>query len=871
MPLAFTKAPELRLAGGIAPTAYTASLNITPNRDTFTGHIIIDLTVHAPSNEIWLNAINLTFTKAQLTAGGKTLAARVLPSPDQFAGFGFDREIGPGAAQLTIDYSGRISRISSAGIFELPDNGNWYVYTQFEPTDARRAFPCFDEPSFKVPWQLTLTVPSGAKAFSNTPAQGTTFMGSIAMTQFTRTRPLPSYLVAFAVGPFDIVDAGHAGSKHTPLRIIVPKGHAPEAAYAAATVPQLLDRLETYFGIPFPYDKLDSVAMPISNFAMENAGLITYGSGSLLSKPSEDTIRRQRGMTEVAAHEMAHQWFGDLVTTDWWNDIWLNEAFASWMEGKIVSEWKPDWHVEVAALEDKFEAMGLDSLMSTRRITQPIRSAGDIANAFDAITYQKGSAVIRMFEHWIGTDTFRRGVQGYLHTYADRNASTAEFLTAISKAAGRDIAPAFDTFLDQPGIPVVTARLDCNAKPPALHLAQHRYLPIGSPGRTNTKARSEQWQIPVCMAYGDASSHDHRQCTLLSQTAADLQLKEGNGCPAWLNLNEGAYGYYRAREDDKMIAGALAEGGRRLSLAGRVSMLNDLIALTESGDVPPSTALAVVPEFAAARDHNVVKQDTAIAGLTEADFMPASERPKSEAYIRRTFAPRARTLGWGRRAADSNDTLLMRATLVPFAARNGADPELLNDAGALARRWLQDRSAITDRGMIADVLQAAAQNGNRDLFEKYLAAAKAAPDSRTRRELLRGLGSFRDPAIVESALGLLLTGEFDAREAFVPLLLGPLRYPETRDLPFQFVRAHVDQLLARLPREVGGDFAAMLPETGRDFCDAQHRSEVQSFFAGRVQNYIGGERTLHQVIEAIGTCMAQKRALEPEIAAYLNH
>ncbi len=269
--------------------------------------------------------------------------------------------------------------------------------------------------------------------------------------RFRESKPLPSYLVAFAAGRFDAVAAGRVGD--APLRIITPHGHAAEAQYAAQAIPQLLALEVKYFGRPYPYEKLDSIAMPVSNFAMENAGLITYGQSTLLANPAGDTITRQREMAIVAAHEMAHQWFGDLVTTDWWNDIWLNEAFASWMEEKITGEWKPDWKMDVEAVESRLTAMRADSLVSARRITEPIESEGDIANAFDDITYQKGDAVIRMFEHYLGEEPFRRGVQLYLNRYAWRTATTPEFLAAVSEGSGRDVAPAFGTFVDQTGVP----------------------------------------------------------------------------------------------------------------------------------------------------------------------------------------------------------------------------------------------------------------------------------------------------------------------------------------------------------------------------------------------------------------------------------
>ena len=343
----------------------------------------------------------------------------------------------------------------------------------------------------------------------------------LQVVKFKESKPLPSYLVALAVGQFDIVDAGKVGK--TPLRIITPHGKAANAKYAVEAIPQLLKLLEDYFGIPYPYEKLDSIAMPISNFAMENAGLITYGETTLLAKPEEDSINRQRGCAIVTAHEMAHQWFGDLVTTAWWDDIWLNEAFATWMENKIVREWKPEWHIDVTVVNDRLFAMREDSLLATRKIRQPIESNNDIANAFDGITYQKGAAVIQMFETWIGQDKFRKGIQLYLKQHTWGNATAKDFEAAISSAAGHNIAPAFDSFLNQAGVAEISVALDCTSKP-KLELAQKRLLPIGSQGSSQ-----QSWMIPVCVAY-ESGGVMHHQCELLSDP------RSAAGAPSDLRL-----------------------------------------------------------------------------------------------------------------------------------------------------------------------------------------------------------------------------------------------------------------------------------------------------------------------------------------------
>jgi alanyl aminopeptidase len=856
-------APRLRLPDTTVPTRYSVNLTIVPDQDNFEGAVDIDVSVKEPEDLLWLNATNLNIKEAIFKGAGQTYPATVIPGGNNFAGLHFAKPVG-GTGTLHIAYSGSISRNSSAGLFQMKDRDNWYVYSQFEPTDARRAFPCFDEPNYKVPWQMTLHVPAEDMALSNTAAVSETpGSGGMKTVTFGVTKPLPSYLIALAVGPFDAVSAGKVG--RTPLRIIVPKGRGGEAAFAAQSIPELLKLLEKYFGTAYPYEKLDSVVMPISNFAMENVGLITYGQSLLLSKPDNDTIGRQRTCAIVTAHEMAHQWFGDLVTTAWWNDIWLNEAFATWMENKITGEWKPEWNMAITEVDGRLSAENLDSLASARKIRQPIVSDDDIANAFDDITYEKGAAVIHMFEHWIGSDTFRKGVRLYIKQHANGNATTSDFEAAISAAAGKNIAPAFDSFLDQPGVPLLTTSLDCStAKHPLLKLTQKRSLPIGSPGSTKAS-----WLLPVCVKY-ESNGEVYSECELLSDPSSEMPLRHAKSCPTWVLANDQEVGYYRVNYQGDLLKQALADGGAHLTVAERVGVLGDVNALVNSGEVSPKLALSLVPEFSKDPDRHVVESALEIAGLVNSRILPEDLQPKAAAYIRQVFGPRALQLGWQAKPDDDENTKLLRQTLVEDVAQDGQDRPLIDQAGKLARQWLAGDHKSVEPGMLGPVMHIAAEYGDRDLFDRLKDAAIKEKDQRTRETLIGALGSFRDPEIAKSAMGLLLTNDFDVRESFYQLLFGPLSYPETRSLPFEFVKSNLDALLARLPREVGADFAASLPEVGRSFCDAGHRAQVQSFFEDRVKQYTGGPRNLTQTLESIDVCIARKQALAPELSAFLR-
>ncbi len=850
--------PGLRLPATVRPVKQSAELTLVPGSDTFQGRIDFDLDVREPRDVVWINATGLTISSA--TVNGEP--AEVTPGTKAVTGIVPKQSIPAGAARLHIEYEGRISKDSSAGVFQLQEGGNWYLYTQFEPTDARRAFPCFDEPSFKSPWRISLRVPAGLMALSNTPEiSSTPEPNGMKLVRFAETRPLPSYLVAFAAGPFEVVDAGRSAKRKVPLRIIVPRGHADEADFAKEAIPQILTLLEDYFGRPYPYEKLDSIVMPISNFAMENAGLITYGESLLLAKAGQDTLNRRRGCASVVAHEMAHQWFGDLVTTAWWDDIWLNEAFATWTADKMMEKWKPEWHAGVDRVEARLFAMGLDSLVSARRIRQPIESEGDIANAFDGITYQKGGAVIRMFEQYAGQDGFRRGVQLYLKRHADGNATASDFLAAVSENAGRDVSPAFSSFLYQPGVPSVSAELKCAGGKAVLALSQKRSLPVGSAGSEN-----ERWSIPVCVKY-ETSGSEQSDCILLSEASAEMALK-GKSCPAWVLPNSGEDGYYRVAYRGDLLSRLLEKGRGQLTAAEKVGVLGDIRASVRTGDMPAAAALKLVPEFAGDPSPQVVSNDIEIVGLLPEDEIPAELVPKRAAFIRSIFGARAERFGWTPKSGESEDDQLMRQSLVPFVARGGQHKALIDQAGKLAREWLETGKGI-DPNMLGSVLGTAAQAGDRALFDSMLAAAKKEQDPRIRSTLIGALGSFRRPELATAAMNLFLAKTFDVRESF-GLLFEPLNNRETSRMPFEFVRAHLDQILQILPREVGGDFAAGLVEVGNAFCAPEGAEEVDQYFKSKVKDWIGGDRLLANTLENIRLCAARKAAILPSYAEGLS-
>ena len=859
--LAAPQPPAFRLPSGAVPAHFKLDLTLDPAKDTFSGVVTVDLKVRQSTNVIWFNASRLSVSAATLEQGGAKLAAKILPGGDDFVGFEFDSPLGVGDARLRIEYTGQVNLKSSAGVFLSKRNEDRYLFTQFEAIDARSAFPCFDEPAYKVPWQLTLHIPASLVAVSNTPVESETSEGAMKRVVFRETPPLPSYLIAFGVGPLEFVDGGKACRNKIPVRIVVPRGDAPRAKYAAQVTAEILTKLEEYFDIPYPFEKADQLAIPLSfGGAMENPGLVTYDAGIILAPPQgDDTLQRQRGYAWVAAHELAHQWFGDLVTMAWWNDTWLNESFATFVEQKLVSTWKPEWDTRVDDQGSRTFAMWLDRLATARRIDQPVLAKTDIASAFDGITYQKGAAVLTMTEQSMGEDKFRMAVRFYLLHHARSNGTLQDFLDALGEASGPRVPASFRTFLQQAGTPEISMQLKCEGGAARIEMQQQRFLPFGS-----TAAEVQSWKIPVSVAYQNGDGRLTESINVDSATSS-LALKS-QGCPAWFLGNAGETGYYYTRYEGPALQ-ALVENRSQLSLAERAGLFGELDNMAKAGNLPLSQGLKLAVTLKDEPNRQIVDAAIDLASV-RIEFLPENLRPKYAAYVRNTFGARARKLGWIPKPGESEDERLLRPRLVGFVAHDGEDPELIAAAKELAEKWLATRQALPAE-TISGIFNTAARNGDASLYDKILAAAKAEKDEFFLETLIRALGSFPTKELVLRNMKLLMDGTFDMRMS-ASLLFGPLSTPAVAGIPLEFVESNYDAIVTKLPSSAGFDFAAFLPETARLGCSAEQARAAQDFFGPRMAKVNGGPRNLAQLLESIRLCEARKKIQQPDLVQYFQ-
>ncbi len=858
--------PGLRLPRTFTPTRYAARLSVDPAADSFDGVIAITGEVKEATPVIWLHGKDLQIRRASAQHGGEQPITVTPRGADLLEVRG---AFEPGTWVLTLEYTGKLETVNTAGAFKQRYRGDAYVYTQFEALYARRVFPCIDEPDIKVPWQLTIDVPKRVTAVSNTPVVRESEVAGKRRFEFKETKPLPSYLVAFGVGPFDIVDAGKTKSG-TPVRIITTKGRGTEAAYAATSTARILDLLEEYFAIPYPYEKLDILTVPIviGFSAMENAGLVTCVEQRVLFDPKQPSWRQRRGYIGVTAHELAHQWFGDLVTMAWWDDIWLNEGFATWLGNKIVARFEPTWHAELGELDTRMGALDADSVVSARKIRQPIEKLDDVYNAFDGITYSKGAAVLNTFEAYVGPEVFQAGVREYLRARAFGNATSSDFVASISKAAGKDLGPAFATYLEQPGAPELETKLACGKGAPTLELSQRRFVPTGSP----EPAAQPPWIMPVCVAY-EKGGKRAETCTLLTK-ASDTIALDTKRCPRWVMPTAGGRGYYRVRYTPAQLTQLRDEAWSRLSWTERRALFFDAVAATRyrprglrrelpgtpSGTLPLTTVLSLVPRLLAGGDRFTV-EDAVQLPLSLDRFVADGQRPNYEAWLRKTFGPGAAKLGVMPKPTDDLDVEASRQQLLRAVAWRGRDPALVKQCVELAAHWRDLPAAI--RSIVLTV----AADASPELHARLLREVKTETDRDRRDDIYTAVAAARDPKRVEAALQLLLDPKIEIREALW-MLLGTSS-ETTRQVAERFVRAHKDQLLARLPDDAVTGMMGLLASLFAGSCNEAARDEARSYTVANFGHIVGGQRVIDQAFEATDQCIASRKLLEPQLHGFL--
>ena len=864
-----SEVPVGRLGNAVTPTHYRLELTIDPSRDSFSGIVSIDIDVDAARESIWLHGKNLDVSDVYLVDGkSKRIDATYEErSSSGVALVSLASPVGAGPATLNFTYEGTFNTTTNA-LFKVVRGDDSYAATQLEAIAARQVFPGFDEPAFKVPFDLALITRADDIAITTTPEASVQELGDGYVRHvFDTTRPLPTYLLAFVVGPYDLVDYGaippnSIRAHELPLRGLVARGLGHRMEYALENTSGLLTILEEYFGTPYPYRKLDLIAVPESfGGAMENVGAITYDE-YLVLMDKDSALRQRRSYTAVHAHEMAHMWFGNLVTPTWWNDIWLNESFASWMANKVADAYWPEGEFDRETLKGALGAMASDSLAAARQIREPIDHNDNIISAFDRITYRKGGGVLAMLERYVGEDRFRAGVRLHMDRHADSTATAEDFIASLAEGSERsEIEGAFKSYLEQPGVPLLNVSIDCaDARNPKLDVTQTRYAPLGS----DIDPAIGLWKIPMCVNFvvdGVQSS----SCTLLSERSQSIEL-DANSCPTQVHPNADGAGYYRFSMDD---AGwdSLIAGASDLAAAEALVLADSLDAAFRAGVLSAATYVTGMAELV---NHDAWDVADAATGYFEslADIFDADELDPVEHAFRNIVGPRFARLT---DASDSGSRLLrqrMQRFLIVIAKDQAMREPLARQAAARIGLEGEPDPSAADVSQLETIFSVGVQDIGEAFFDLLLEQAVASEDPAFRRSATGALARVEDPALAAKLQAAMLAGEFRGTE-FRRILSRQFARIATTELTYAWVKDNDTAVIEDIPEMFR---PRTVPRLGRAFCTNDRADEWQSFIESHADEMAGYERGLAQTTESIRLCAALREARATAlIAAFTNY
>ena len=780
-----------------------------------------------------------------VTAGGKQQTAAVsLDKDKEQATFTFPEKLPAGHASLAIAYTGILNN-DLRGFYLSKTARRNYAVTQFESTDARRAFPSFDEPAFKATYDISLVINAGDTAISNTPIESDTpgAAGKHAL-KFLTTPKMSTYLVAFLVGDFQCSSGDQDG---VAIRVCSTPDKVALTPYGVDIAKYILHYYNTYFGIPYPLKKLDLIGLPdFAAGAMENFGAITYRETDLLLDPKTASVDAKERVALVIAHEMAHQWFGDLVTMQWWDNVWLNEGFASWMENKSVAAMHPEWNMDQFVAADEDGTLNLDALPTTRAIRARADTPDEIEQMFDGIAYGKASDVLLTVENYVGEETFRKGVHAYLAAHLYANATAEDFWNAQTAVSHKPVDKIMESLVAQRGVPLLTFADPAGGR---VQVTQKRFFL--SPGIQSDP--TQKWTIPVCF-----KTEKGQSCQVL--TPADSTLKVPSS--SLFFANAGAQGYYRSAYTPAAHAAIAAAIETRLAPTERIRFLGDEWAQLRDGKATVGDYLNLAAAVHADPNAEVVGQ--AIDGITEIYTQIAAtpeEKAALAAWIRATYAADYARLG-PPSEGDSFNTRDLRNQLFGLLGHYGKDPAVLAQARQMAQNYLLDPNSI-DPTLSRNALASAARNGDAALFDGLQKVAESATDPNVQNTALRLLAEFQDPALVQRSLDYAASGKVRNQDAAIQFA-APLNREETRAQAWNFIKNNWSKIQAQLAVGMG---AHIVHQAG-NFCSADDRDDVEKFFAAH--KIPESDRALKHAIESINGCIELRSLQLPSLIQWMS-
>ena len=852
---AFSVAGAQRLPEVARPENY--KLTFTPNLETatFEGDETISVRVLKPTSEITLNAADIDIHEATITSGGTTQkVSGTCDKEKEEALLTVEKPLAPGAATIHITYAGKLNDEMRGLYLGKDDQGRKYAASQFEATDARRAFPSFDEPDYKATFDITAVAEKGLVAISNQKiVSDTPGPGDKHTVRFATTARMSSYLAALVVGNFEYIEGEADG---IPIRVYSTPGKKEMGKFALESAEHILSYYDKYFNIKYPYGKLDLIGLPdFSAGAMENTGCITFREVILLIDEKQGSVDLKKTIASVIAHEMAHQWFGDLVTMKWWDDIWLNEGFATWMSSKPIEAWKPEWNFNLDDVSETAGTLNTDSLANTRPIHQAAETPAQITELFDGIAYGKAAAVLRMLESYLGEETFRAGVNAYLQQHQYANATADDFWDAQAKTSKRPVDRIMPTFVKQAGVPIINVKSQCTGGSTTVTLDQRRYYY----DREKFEAPNDElWQVPLCMR--SSVGNGAAKCELLTKKQETFTLP---GCSSWVLANAGATGYYRVGYQPDAVRTLAKDAESKLSPAERIALQADVWASVRVGREPVGDYLAFAQGLGSDRNRAVLEDVLGRLNFIGEYLVRDNDRYSYQNWLRQYLTPILKDVGWEPKLGESDEQRMLRARVFNALGYDARDPEVLAWARRIADKALDNPGSV-DRELARSAFRLAALTGDQTFYDKLLTGLKSAKSPEEYYMSLFTLPQFGDPKLLQRTLDYAISPDVRSQDA-LGLISSVMSNPAGEKLAWDFVLAHWDAV-----QKAGGVFASAEVVRATDsFCDAHMRDQVVDFFAAH--KIEAAERTYRQSIERINNCIDLRSQQEPQLASWLGH
>jgi aminopeptidase N/puromycin-sensitive aminopeptidase len=841
-----------RLPVNVVPESYDLKFEPDLAGAAFSGDETLHVRLLKPSTSITLNSAEIAFKEVTITAGGSTqTATAATDAKNEMATLTVPNAISAGPAVIHIRFSGVLNG-QLRGFYLSQTSRRRYAVTQFEATDARRAFPSFDEPAYKAVFRIKLVIDKGDTAISNgrivsdTPGPGE----EKHTLQFSPTPKMSTYLVAMMVGDFACLNGGADG---IPIRVCAVPEKKDLLSYALVSAENILKFYDKYYETKYPFEKLDIIAFPdFSAGAMENTAAITYRETLLTIDDKTASVDAHQNVVGVLAHEMAHQWFGDLVTMKWWDDIWLNEGFATWMSWKPMEAWKPEWHNELNEIDETGSSVSRDRIASVRAIRAKAETPAEITALFDGVAYGKSASVLRMVEAYVGPEVFRNAVNAYLKAHAYGNATAEDFWNQVAATSGKPVDKIMASFTELSGAPLVSVKTACNGGKMQVTLSQQRYF--GDAARLAAGSQ-EIWQIPINLR---AAGSKDTNFVLLTGRKQTFELP---GCAPWVYANAGGRGYFRAEYEPAAFTKMSAEVMTSFTAAERIRILGDTWAMVRVGRLGIGDYLDTLEKMQAERARAAVGVMIIQIPDIHDTIVATADRPAFERWVRNFLGPIAGDIGESPAAGETDDRRGLRSDVFGTLAPYGRDPQLIEKSRAIVATYMKNPASV-DAALAGNALGVAAQNGDAPLYEKYLEQMKTAKTPEEYYNYLGALGLFPDPKLTKRTFEFILSPAVKNQDIFY--LIGALGNYETQEAAWELFKSN----FKAINEKAGATAGPNIVQPASFFCDAKLRDDSQSFFAAL--NIPGSERLLRNAKDRVNACIELRSLQQANLGEYLR-